>query len=92
MNYEEIRVVRDKEHRCSFVTLPGGKIVCITDSGDKKEVEKLPATDPPFTPTREKKVFEIEPYPRTGLEVPSFLAETIIQKMYREALEEQPRK
>lgn len=81
MDYEKFPVVRDKERKCSYITLRE-QVLRITDSGAIQEIDALPPLDPPNTPLREKRVFWIQPWPYTGTDVPPCPVQQLIEKAF----------
>lgn len=87
MDYGAVIVVRDKERKRSYITLRDKRIVYITDNGDICETDSIPPVDPPHTPTREQRVFVLQPYPYTGLEIPPYPVEKKIERLLQDSKE-----
>lgn len=81
MDYEKFTVVRDKERKCSYITLRE-QVLRITDNGAVQEIDALPPLDPPNTPLRDKRVFQIQPWPYTGTDVPPCSVQQLIEKVF----------
>jgi hypothetical protein len=87
MDYGKAIVVRDKDHNCTYLTL-GNRIVCITDDCRIGEVDRLPKLDPENTPLRDKHVFQLQPYPYTGMDIPPRPVELLMDKLLSEVGEQ----
>ena len=92
MDYEKIIVIRDKVHKCSYVTLPNQKKIRIRDSGEVNEISEIPVIDPPNTSLKDQSVFRLKPHPYTGLEIPPYSVERKITQLFQEFSEGQQQK
>lgn len=82
MDYEKFPVVRDTERKCSYITLRE-QVLRITDNGAMQEIDALPPLDPPNTPLREKRVFQLQPWPYTGINVPPYAVLRLIEEVFQ---------
>jgi hypothetical protein len=88
MDFEKITVIRDREHKHSFVTLPDHRKIRITDNGQEDEVESIPAAEPDFPPTKNRKVFTIKPWPYSGIDVPPLSVLQRFESLFAKAIEQ----